>query len=728
MPTSTVGINNAGKGYTVARILQSLPSSHTWNIQGDTGPTALYWSNVTVDAEGTLQTISMTYPNDTVGSENDDTPDDYSATRTIVLLSPDNLATETYGTVSVKSGQSVIGTSQNGAGADAEQIAIGLANGAPAGSMTQNNVPSSVSDAFNIRRIGTTVAYIRKNGTNTFGFNVSDGLGGKGLGKVFKEVSSLEDLPTTAIDGFKVAVTGNVDENQDDYYVEFTADAETDFGMGTWSECVGFSTKVGLDKSTMPMKLVSTGFDANGVDQFSLEEIEYTDRIAGDGDSNPAPSFVDNKISNMFYFKDRLAFLSNENVILSEVSKPFNFYRTSVTSLLDSDTIDVAAASGRVTNLKAAVGFQENLVLFAENGQFVLKGGTLLTPKTVSINPITNFSYEARVSPLPLGSYIYYPFERGAYSGMREFTVNATSDTYDSAEITEHVPAYIPKNIISVVGSTTEDIIAVVSSDERDAIYMYNFFYNNNKKVLSSWNKFKLQGDIVGVTLIKSDLHIVSNINGKTQLSKMALESRVKNILPDGSEAPFNIHLDSRILKSLTAGDSTIDISSNYEPEDNTIQVYTVDGNRLSCTNSGSAITLSNPVAADVDVYVGYPYTMKYVFSEQVFKDKTKTGSSVSNATQLMIRNGSLYFNDTGYFNVTVTPHERDPYVTNYSTITVDSSNVGDLDLKTGFFRFPIFTNSKGVEIKLENDSALPSAFQSAEFESFANSRSQRYG
>ena len=311
---------------------------------------------------------------------------------------------------------------------------------------------------------------------------------------------------------------------------------------------------------------------------------------------------------------------------------------------------------------------------------------------------------------------------------MREFTVNATSDTYDSAEITEHVPAYIPKNVISVVGSTTEDIIAVVSSDERDAIYMYNFFYNNNKKVLSSWNKFKIQGDIVGVTLIKSDLHIVSNINGRTQLSKMALESRVKNILPDGSEAPFNIHLDARILKSLTAGDSTIDISSNYQPADNSIQVYTVDGNRLSCTNSGSSITLSNPVANDVDVYVGYPYTMKYVFSEQVFKDKTKAGSSVSNATQLMIRNGSLYFNDTGYFNVTVTPNERDPYVTNYSTITVDSSNVGELELKTGFFRFPIFTNSKGVEIKLENDSALPSAFQSAEFESFANSRSQRYG
>ena len=714
-----VSISNGGIGYTEAEILANVPTTHA----------SLSFDQIELSGQGSLTSMRM-YHGDIWTSRGDN--NDVFFTTYAYNFPPAAAAealesTENYGIIIVVSGESVVGTDQNAKGADGEQIAKALA-GVSNTNLTSGVVPATVTDDFEIDRIGTTISYTKKDGTNTFGFTVSDGLGGKGLGKVYKEVASLSDLPVIATKNFKVKVNGDVDENQDDYYVEFTTNDDSIFGVGSWSECVGPDVRVGLDKTTLPMKLVSTGFDENGVDQFTLSEIDYDKRVAGDDDSNEAPSFVGNKIENMFYYKDRLAFLSNENVILSETAHPFNFYRTSITSLLDSDPIDVAAASGRVTNLKSAIGFQENLVLFAENGQFVLKGGELLTPKTVSINPITNFSYEAKVDPLPLGPYIYYPFERGAYSGIREFTVNSTSDTYDSSEITEHVPAYIPKNVISVVGSTTENLIAVLSADERDSIYMYNFFYSNNKKVLSSWSKFKLKGDIVGITLVKSDLYIISNINGQAQLSIMPLESKVKNVDSAGNPTPFNVHLDARILKSLTAGDSTIDLSSDYTPADNTLEVYTVDGNRLACTNSGATITLSQSVSADVDVYVGYPYTMKYVFSEQVFKDKTKSGSSVTNATQLMIRNGSLYFDTTGYFDVTVTPKDRDPFVNYFSTLTVDSSNVGELELKTGFFRFPIFTNSKGVEIKLENDSALPSSFQSAEFESFANSRSQRYG
>ena len=143
----------------------------------------------------------------------------------------------------------------------------------------------------------------------------------------------------------------------------------------------------------------------------------------------------------------------------------FNFGRTSVSTLLDSDPIDVSVTSSRVTNLKSAKGFQENLVLFSENRQFVIKGGDLLTPKTVSITPITNFNFEDQVDPLPLGSYIYFPFTRGNFTGLREFTVNSTTDTYDSVEVTEHVPAYIPKNVIDMAGTTSEDMIALLSGD-----------------------------------------------------------------------------------------------------------------------------------------------------------------------------------------------------------------------------------------------------------------------
>jgi hypothetical protein len=450
--------------------------------------------------------------------------------------------------------------------------------------------------------------------------------------------------------------------------------------------------------------------------------------------------------------------------------------------------------------------------LFSRSGQFVLKGGDLLTPKTVSITPATNFDYDETVPPLPLGSYIYYPFKRGSFTGLREFTVNASTDNYDSAEITEHVPAYIPSNIIQMKGTTSENIIALVSGNEPDTIYIYNYFWNNNQKVLSAWSKFTFTGEIRGMEFIESTLQAVMVNNEQTHLVEMPLESGLTD------EAGYVTHLDMRVAHKVhmrnfrftgatgaavwlnnmdysydfeingaegytsvppspedsqilrgadgvwyvyqlggetyaasTAGyaeypwdadwtgtalanatfshNGAIDtINLPYTPANNSVQVYTTDGLALNCTNSGSRVTLTNPLSTDTDVWVGIPYTMKYTFSEQLFKAKAGNGKSPSNAAKMRIRNGSLYYAKSAYFKVKVTPKHRDTYENIFTPDVVGSSTIGSLTLGSGFYRFPVFTKPLDTTITIENESALPSTFQSAEFESFVHSRSNRYG
>jgi hypothetical protein len=119
---------------------------------------------------------------------------------------------------------------------------------------------------------------------------------------------------------------------------------------------------------------------------------------------------------------------------------------------------------------------------------------------------------------------------------------------------------------------------------------------------------------------------------------------------------------------------------------------------------------------------------MKYTFSEQIFKAKAANGQSPSNAANLMVRNGSLYFDDTAFFKVKVTPQDRQTYENVFTPDVVGSTTIGSLNLDSGFFRFPVFTKPQDTTITIENDSALPSNFQSAEFESFVHSRSNRYG
>ncbi len=593
-------------------------------------------------------------------------------------------------------------------------------------------VNGNTNDDFTTHKEGNLLVITRANNKTDFKISGSDGLANTGLGVVYKEVNSISDLPTYAKNGFRVKVKGDVELSEDDYYVKFeTTDGQT-YGNGSWVECLAPNVRLGLDSSTLPNILLNTAPNT-----FTLSTMPVKERGVGDDNTNPLPSFASQTISNLFFFKNRLGFLSNENIILSESglgalneasNLEYNFLRTTVTTLLDSDPIDVSVASSRVTNLKSAKGFQENLILFSENGQFVMKGGDVLTPRTVSITPITNFSFEDQVDPLPLGSYIYFPFTRGAFTGMREFTVNASTDNYDSTEVTEHVPAYIPKNIIDMAGTTSEDMIVLLSGDEKGSLYIYNYFWNNNQKVLSAWSKFTFTGEIRGIEFIESTLYAVITNNGETNLLEMPLESGLTDT------AGFVTHLDMRVASTVTHGSSTITLP--YTPADNSVEVYTTDGLKLNATNSGATVTLTQAVndvdinGNDIDtpVFTGIPYTMKYTFSEQLFKAKAGQGSSPSNAAKLMVRNGSIYFDKTAFFKVKVTPKHRNTTENVFTPDIVGSSTLGSLDLDSGFYRFPVFTKAQDTTITIENESALPSNFQSAEFESFLHSRSNRYG
>jgi hypothetical protein len=564
-------------------------------------------------------------------------------------------------------------------------------------------------------REGYTIIIEHNEVEGDFSLTTDDGLGGSGIKGIYKRTDSLADLPTKAPNNFVVEVVGDADLDQDNYWVKFTTHSGLDYGDGAWEETVAPNISEGFDVNSMPMTIRSTNLNT-----LEVVALDYAKRAAGDEETNPNPSFVGKSINDIVFFKNRLGFITDDSVVFSEAGEFFNFYRTTVSSLLDSGPIDVTVSSTKVTNLKSATIFQENLMLFADNVQFVMKGGDLFTPKTVSVSPTTNFSLDDSVSPTPLGSYVYFPFTRGSYTGLRELALSANTETYDAVEVTEHVPAYIPSNIIAMAGTTSEDVIALLSANEKGSLYIYNYFWNNNQKVLSAWSKFTFTGEIRGIEFIDSSLFLLITNNGETNLVEMPLESGLSD------DAGYVTHLDNRVAVTVTNGSDTITLP--YTPEDNSVEVYTTDGLALNCTNSGSTVTLSSPVSADTDVWVGIPYTMKYTFSEQLFKAKAGNGKSPSNAAKMMIRNGSLYYDKSAYFKVKVTPKFRDTYENIFTPDVVGSSVLGSLSLDSGFYRFPVFTKPQDTTITIENESALPSTFQSAEFESFVHSRSNRYG
>jgi len=545
--------------------------------------------------------------------------------------------------------------------------------------------------------------------------SVTSDLNDEGIGLVYQEVDAITDLPTYCVNGLKVRVRGDIELNEDDYYVRFETVDGTGSGNGSWVETNGDEVSLGLDASTMPHQLVNTGLNA-----FTLQTGTFDDRTSGDDETNEHPSFVGKKIKSIFFHKNRLGYLADDSVSFSVAGQFFNHYRATVTTLLDDAPIDVSVASTKVTNLKHAVGFQGDLMLFSDNSQFVLKGADLLTPKTVSISAATSFSADTNVQPLALGSYIYFPFSRGGYTGINEYATNANTDTFDASEVTEHVPAYIPSNIKEIVGSTSEESVVVLSADEDSSLYVYNYFWNGGQKVLSAWSKFTFTGSIRGLDFIESDLYLIVAENDETHLVQLPMAAGLSDA------AGYTTHLDMRVADTILDGNVTVTLP--YTPADNSVEVYTDDGYLLQGSNVGSTVTLNKAVVGDKSVWVGIPYTMKYVFSEQLFKAKAGNGKSPSDAAKLMVRNGAIYYDRSAYFKVKVTPKFRDTYENVFTPDVVGSSTIGSLSLDSGFYRFPVFTKAQDTTITIENESALPSTFQSAEFESFVHSRSNRYG
>ncbi len=656
---------------------------------------------------------------------------DYSVSATIIYSTADNATptslTETFTSLAADA-------SAGGQNASSETIATGLKG--KMDDTAEGNALLRMDTHFTIVQQGnslylTQVPTISDSSLNSdlttsaFQISTSDGLADTGMNVAYREIESITELPAKNKNGFRIKVRGQPDLNEDDYYVEFVSNNNSLFGKGSYTETVGFEISTGIDNATMPHKLVSTAPNT-----FTLAEASYTTRQAGDDDTNPQPSFVSpdantpRTISNIFFFKNRLGFLSEDKVIMSEAGQPFNFFRTTVTTLLDGDPIDVQVSSQKVTNLKSATGFQENLILFAENSQFVLKGGELLTPRTVSVTPVTNFDSSSTVNPIPLGAYMYFPYESGSFSGVREYTINASTDVYDSTEITEHIPSYIPKNVYMFDGSSTEDALAIVSSDEPSSIYVYRYFFNGQKKLLSSWFKFTLDGNVKGLSFSKSNLFIVLSKNSETHLLNMPFESNLKD-----TGVQHNTYLDMRRAVSVPGGATSFSLSSFYTPTDNSVQVYTTDGALVQTTNSGATVNLTAGAlhaSNATSVWVGIPYTMTYTFSKLLFQAAQGQSKTPSAAGTLMLKSASVFYANTAHFDVKVTPEFRDTKTNTFNPNIINSTTIG-LQLDDGHFRVPVFSQADDTTITIENSSALPSNFQSAEFEVNAHQRSRRF-
>ena len=176
---------------------------------------------------------------------------------------------------------------------------------------------------------------------------------------ILNEVQAFTELPTIAPVGYQVQITGDPGTNFDNYYVEFEP-RSGNFGEGGWAETVSPGVEYQINASTMPHVLIRKNdgnFWFGAVNGQTVSGIpgdvpKWGERVAGDYETVPDPSFIGYAINDIFIYKNRLGFLADENVVLSRVREFFEFFPETVTTVLDTDPIDVVASNNRVSVLR----------------------------------------------------------------------------------------------------------------------------------------------------------------------------------------------------------------------------------------------------------------------------------------------------------------------------------------------------------------------------------------
>lgn len=558
-----------------------------------------------------------------------------------------------------------------------------------------------------------------------FDIYVKDGLNLNAMKSIKGSTQRFSDLPARAPDGFHVEITGESSNSFDNYYVKFSKEQTADNGEGTWIETCAQGITTSFDAATMPHLLVR---ESNGT--FTFKMATWDARTIGDTTSNPDPSFIGQKIRDVTFFRNRLTLAAGENTIGSRSGDPFNFWRSTVTAVLDTDPIDVTSTAQQVATTNYMTPVNDNLLLWSDQIQSRLSGGDLLSPKSVSNKVLSAYPMDSNCRPAFVGDKVFFTKTEGASSSVREYWLDADTGTVKQLETTNHVPAFVPSNVFELKASAICNMCLALSATYTDRLYVYKYYWSDTQKAQSAWSYWQLATGttIVGCMFFDTDLVLVTMYGGATHLVTIPLEADYKD-----TGCNFPILLDHRVHSAdLTAGsyDAGNDRTSYTLPYAATgVEAWTAydaggpyqPGLELEVDSVSTTTIRLEGDTRTVLIYFGLPYTMTHKFSDLYIRKDTPSGGQqpVTDGRTQVLRM-TLNYADTGSFAVEVIPEARNTYDYAYSSLgsTIDDPDylLDEVVLETGKFSFPVKCQNTKVSITVTNDDALPCWFLSADW------------
>ena len=556
------------------------------------------------------------------------------------------------------------------------------------------------------------------------------------------DINDVENLPNQCKHGYIAKVTNARIAEEDDYYLQFIGESNSS-GVGSWVECAAPGIIKSFDKNTMPHILQRL---ADGT--FLVKPSLWADRTVGDDATNQAPSFVgvptytsagvatyseDRKINKVLFFRNRLAFLSGENVILSrpgEFTSP-NFWAETALTTSAIDPIDISSSSMFPSDLFDGIEVTVGMIVFSSNQQFLLSSDdTVLNPDTAKLKSISSYSYNTDIPPIALGMSVGYIDNSGKYSRFNEMSLVERERDPVVVETSKLVPSLLPKNI-DLISNSRENQVVFFSQKNSKVVYGFKYLFTGEQRPQTAWFKWEFSNDILYHFIVDDCFYFLDKDYFLQKLNFIQDEDLTVQLdatsIGGAADEEFLVHLDNYISYSPYAGTfNTATNKTNFslpwlDKSTSIKQIFIVDndGNYNEATK-----ILDNTVEvtgnwSDKAVNIGFIYDYQVDFPTLYVSSTEDNKFSVDHNASLILHRLKINFGEIGSYRTTLTSKiGKDPYTEIYESSYSDSYNINTVPYLLETIRtIPVYERNTNVNITIKSINPTPATLHSMSWE-----------
>ena len=544
-------------------------------------------------------------------------------------------------------------------------------------------------------------------------------------------VNDVTNLPNQCKHGYIVKISNSRMAEEDDYYLRFDGENNRD-GSGSWSECA----KPGIAKSLTNMPLV---IQRTATTTFTVRPFTYRDRDVGDDTTNPMPSFVGGRINKVLFFRNRLALLSGENVVLCRpgtLGIP-DFFVESALTVGAADPIDISAASMFPSELFDGIEINTGLLVFSTNQQFLLSSDdTVLNPDTAKLRSVSTFNYNKDIAPISLGTTVAYVDNSNKFSRFNEMANTRREGEPNVVEVSKIVPTLLPKDI-DLLTNSRENAIILLGKTNSDTVFGYKYLNVGEKRQQAAWFKWKLNNPLIYHFIIDDEYFFLDS-DYYLQSIKLIQADNDPSITQD--DVDFLLHVDNHTTVSGGSFNSTTNITTFTgvswlntvtTPNHDLVVIDTNTsasrvGRYAKPTVSGTSFTLpGNWSGVTLTIGYIYPYQVKF---PRFYPQKQAEQQVVSDTnSSLVVHRVKFHFGKIGLYETKLERVGKPDYTEVYESTELDEYDASDAPYLAEFIKtVPVYERNTNVEITLTSSHPAPATLRSLSWEGDANQKYYR--